>query len=141
MRHHLDSQALGTPLVPDRTVKSVVEAIKAFQGAFIEGSADATFAAAAASIVKMLTPPVEMMVKDTPEKEAPAATLMRQSSASSTMVKSPRGGMYFQKALYDSLQGKLQEALNSVNEKEFSSMEDMRTSLQALLQGNATTEL
>ena len=51
----MESQALGTPLVPDRTVKSVVDAITACQGAFIVGPADATFAAAAASIAKMLT--------------------------------------------------------------------------------------
>ena len=54
LRHHMESQALGTPVVPDRTVASVVGAITACQGAFIEGPADATFAAAAASIAKML---------------------------------------------------------------------------------------
>jgi hypothetical protein len=52
--HHMESQALGTPLEPDRTVLSVVTAITACQGHFIEGAADATFAAAAASIAKML---------------------------------------------------------------------------------------
>ena len=55
LRHHMESQALGTPIVPDRTVKSVVDAITACQGAFIVGPADATFADAAASITKMLT--------------------------------------------------------------------------------------
>ena len=55
LRHHMESQALGTPLVPNRTVKSVVDAITACQGAFIVGPADATFAEAAASIAKMLT--------------------------------------------------------------------------------------
>ena len=55
LRHHMESQALGTPIVPDRTVKSVVDVITACQGAFIVGPADATFAAAAASIAKMLT--------------------------------------------------------------------------------------
>ena len=55
LRHHMESQALGTPLEPNRTVKSVVGAITACQGAFIVGPADATFAAAAASIAKMLT--------------------------------------------------------------------------------------
>ena len=129
--HHMESQAMGTPLVPDRTVKSIVDAITTCQGAFVVGALDQSFESIAATIDKML--------KDTPGKDVSSA--MRKSSTSSMMVKSPRGGMYFQKALYDSLQGKLQEALNSVNEKEFSSMEDMRTSLQALLQGNATTEL
>ena len=55
LRHHMESQALGTPVVPDRTVKSVVDAITSCQGVFIVGPADATFAAAAASIAKMLT--------------------------------------------------------------------------------------
>ncbi len=55
LHHHMESQALGTPLEPDRSVLSVVSAITACQGHFIEGAADATFAAAAASIAKMLT--------------------------------------------------------------------------------------
>ena len=55
LRHHMENQALGTPLVPDRTIASVVGAITAFQGAFIIGPADVTFAAAATSIAKMLT--------------------------------------------------------------------------------------
>ena len=50
LRHHMESQALGTPIVPDRTVASVVGAVAACQGAFIVGPADVTFAAAAASI-------------------------------------------------------------------------------------------
>ena len=37
LRHHMESQALGTPLVPNRTVASVVGAITACQGAFIVG--------------------------------------------------------------------------------------------------------
>ena len=57
LRHHMESQALGTPIVPDRTVKSVVDAITACQGAFILGPVDATFAAAADTIVKMLNTP------------------------------------------------------------------------------------
>ena len=57
LRHHMESQALGTPVLPDRTVKSVVGAITACQGAFIVGSDDATFLEAADSIVKMLTAP------------------------------------------------------------------------------------
>ena len=55
LRYHMESQALGTPVVPDRTVASVVGAITACQGAFIVGPANTTFADAAASIAKMLT--------------------------------------------------------------------------------------
>ena len=55
LRHHMENEALGTPIEPYRTVKSVVDAITACQGAFIVGLTDATFAAAAASIAKMLT--------------------------------------------------------------------------------------
>ena len=51
----MENQALGTPLVPDRTVASVVEVITACQGSFIVGSADETFAAAVNSMTKMLT--------------------------------------------------------------------------------------
>ena len=40
LRHHMESQALGTPIVPNRTVKSVVDAITAWKGAFIVGPAD-----------------------------------------------------------------------------------------------------
>ena len=55
LRYHMENQALGTPLVPDRTVASVVEVITACQGSFIVGSADETFAAAVNSMTKMLT--------------------------------------------------------------------------------------
>ena len=57
LRHHMESQALGTPIEPDRTVKSVVGAITACQGAFIVGPADATFVDAVDSIIKMLKAP------------------------------------------------------------------------------------
>ena len=121
--HHMESQALGTPLVPNRTVKSVMGAVTTCQGAFVVGALDQSFNKIAATIHKML--------KDTPENEAPPAILMRKSS---TTVMTPRGGLHIQKMLYDTLQVKLKEALNSVTEGEFSTMEDMRTSLQALLQ-------
>ena len=52
--HHLDSQALGTPLQPDRSVGSVVGGILGYQGAFIRGRAEEAFVAAAASIANML---------------------------------------------------------------------------------------
>ena len=51
----MESQALGTPLEPHRTVLSVVTAVAACQGTFIEGTADAAFAQAAASVAAMLT--------------------------------------------------------------------------------------
>ena len=57
LRHHMESQALGTPIEPDRTVKSVIGAVTACQGAFIVGSSDATFMDAADSIIKMLKAP------------------------------------------------------------------------------------
>ena len=55
LRHHMENQALGTPLVPDRTVVSVVTAITSCQGAFIRGESHATFQAAADSIANMVT--------------------------------------------------------------------------------------
>ena len=80
LRHHMESQALGTPLEPDRTVKSVVGAITACQGAFIVGPAEATFADAATSIVKMLT--------DVP------------------VTQSPRGGTHVQQTLLNTMDNK-----------------------------------
>ena len=61
LQYHMESQGLGTPLEPDRTVKSVMDAITAHQGAFIEGDADATFQVAADVIVNM--------VMETPQPE------------------------------------------------------------------------
>ena len=87
LRHHMESQALGTPIVPDRTVASVVGAITACQGAFIVGPADATFAAAAASIAKMLT--------DVP------------------VTQSPRGGTHVHKTLVNNMDNKTLVAENS----------------------------
>ena len=86
----MESQALGTPVVPDRTVKSVVDAITACQGAFIEGPAEVTFAMAAASIAKMLT-------------DVPVTT------------QSPRTGTHVQKALLNTMDNKnLAEAIGAL---------------------------
>lgn len=41
--HHLDSQALGSPLEVDKTVRSVVLAITVFQGAFSKGQMNKAF--------------------------------------------------------------------------------------------------
>ena len=54
LRHHLDSQGFLTPLEPNRTVKSVVDAITGCQGAFIQGDKEASFGAAADAIVEMV---------------------------------------------------------------------------------------
>ena len=78
---------MGTPIVPDRTVASVVGAITACQGAFIVGPADATFAVAAASIAKMLT--------DVP------------------VTQSPRGGNRVRQALLNTMDNKSLVAENS----------------------------
>ena len=77
LRYHMESQALGTPMVPDRTVKSVVDAITACQGASIVGPANATFAAAAASIAKMLT--------DVPNSQSPYGTTHVHQTLLNTM--------------------------------------------------------
>ena len=120
LRHHMESQALGTPVVPDRTVKSVVDAITACQGAFIVGPADATFAAAAASIAKMLT-------------DAP-------------VTQSPRGGTHVHQALKDTmdikamvaeisaLKGQRETTLAFLNSGEFSSAEALAAQMKSLLQ-------
>ena len=90
LRHHMESQALGTPLEPDRTITSVLGAITACQGAFIEGETDTTFAAAAASIAKMLTD-VPAMVRQT-------SSLNHQTIGASL---SPRGGTHVHVALLE----------------------------------------
>ena len=57
LRFHMENQALGTPMEPNRSVSSVVGVITACQGAFIVGPADETFAAAVNSMTRMLTDP------------------------------------------------------------------------------------
>ena len=52
--HHLDSQALGSPLEVDKTVRSVVSTITAFQGAFIKREMNEAFRLAADYIAKMI---------------------------------------------------------------------------------------
>ena len=54
LRHHLDSQGFLSPLEPNRTVKSVVDAITSCQGAFIQGDKEVSFGAAADAIVDMV---------------------------------------------------------------------------------------
>ena len=55
LQEHMENQALGTPLKPNNTVKAVVTAITACQGAFIEGPADDAFKEAIDKIIVMLT--------------------------------------------------------------------------------------
>ena len=107
LRHHMESQALGTPLVPDRTVKSVVDAITACQGAFIVGPVDATFAAAAASIAKMLT--------DVP------------------VTQSPRGGTHVHQALKDTMDTKTLVAENGALIDKVTNLESEVDSLRIAL--------
>ena len=90
LRHHMESQALGTPLVPDRTVLSVVTAITSCQGAFIQGESNATFQAAADSIANMV---VEVEVEAvTLPASAPAVAAATIDGLPSTTSLSPRPG-------------------------------------------------
>ena len=156
LRHHMESQALGTPIVPDRTVASVVGAITACQGAFIVGPADATFAAAAASIAKMLT--------DVPVTQSPRGgthvhqallntmdikSLMAEVSAlkdengtlegENSTLKSEVGTLKNENGSLigkvDNLMGQRGAALASLRSGEFTSVEALAAHMEALLQG------
>jgi hypothetical protein len=100
-------QALGTPLVPDRTVASVVGAITACQGAFIEGDAGSAFQRAADSVVKMLaTAPVPA------GSRPPSAAGGRGGAAGPVHVTSGAGGsdgdvVHALRAQLDAVQGTL----------------------------------
>ena len=141
LRHHMESQALGTPLVPDRTVKSVVDAITACQGAFIVGPADATFAAAAASIAKMLTDVpvtqsprggthVHQALKDTVDIKAMAA----ENGALKEEVGTLKSEVGTLKSEVDRM-ARRETALASLNSDEFTSVEALAAHVKALLQG------
>ena len=54
LRHHMDEMALGSPVVPNRTVKSVMDELMAMQGFKLEGDGDQAFAGAVAYIQRML---------------------------------------------------------------------------------------
>ena len=152
LRHHMESQALGTPIVPDRTVKSVVDSITACQGAFIVGPADATFAAAAASIAKMLT--------DVPVAQSPqVGTHVHQALVNTTDIhslivenndlKSENGTLIGKvgslegevgtlKGEVDSLQVvkvRQETALASLRSGQFASVDALAAYMEALLQG------
>ena len=107
LRHHMESQALGTPVVPNRTVKSVVDAITACQGAFIVGPTDATFEAAVASIAKMLT--------DIP------------------VTQSPRGGTHIHQALKDTMDNKTLMVDNNALKGEVGTLKNDNDSLRGAL--------
>ena len=124
LRHHMENQALGTPLVPDRTILSVVTAITSCQGAFIRGESNATFQAAANSIATMVaevavepaTTPVSTAVVAGDGVSSSSSLLPRTSlypsadtglnlnpglSPSPGPGLSPRGGTHAHKALLD----------------------------------------
>ena len=156
LRHHMESQALGTPIVPDRTVASVVGAVAACQGAFIVGPADATFAAAAASIAKMLT--------DVPVTQSPRGgnhvrqallntmdntTLVAENGALKGEVGTLKGEVGTLKGEVGTLKGEVgaltgkvgsligqrETALASLRSGEFSTVEALAAHMEALLQG------
>ena len=138
----MESQALGTPIVPDRTVASVVGAITACQGAFIVGPADATFAVAAASIAKMLT--------DVPVTQSPRGgnrvrqallntmdnkSLVAENSALKGEVGTLKGENGTLKGEVGTLKDQRETALASLRSGEFASVEAVIAHMEALLQG------
>ena len=54
LRHHMDEMALGSPVEPNRTVRSVMAALMAMQGFKLEGEGDQAFAGLVACIQCML---------------------------------------------------------------------------------------
>jgi hypothetical protein len=54
LRHHMDEMALGSPVEPNRTVRSVMAALMALQGFKLEGEGDQAFAGLVACIQRML---------------------------------------------------------------------------------------
>ena len=156
LRHHMESQVLGAPIVPDRTVKSVVGAITACQGAFIVGPADATFADAAASIAKMLTDApvtisprggthVHQALKDTMDIKAMVAEISVLKSENGTLIgkvdslESDNGTLKGENSTLKSEVGTLntrqETALASLNSGEFATAEAVIAHMKALLQG------
>ena len=148
LRHHMESQALGTPLEPNRTVKSVVDAITACQGAFIVGPADTTFAVAAASIAKMLTDvPVTQSprggthVRQTLLDTMDNKTLVAEVSALKSEVGALKGEVGTLKSEVGTLKGengaligKVDGALASLRRGEFISVEAVIAHMEDLLQ-------
>ena len=55
MREHMDREALGSPLHPQRTVKQTMDAITANQGGFMEGDIQASVDSITQGIVDMLS--------------------------------------------------------------------------------------
>ena len=158
LRHHMESQALGTPIVPDRTLASVVGAITACQGAFIIGPADATFAAAAASIAKMLTDvPVTrsprggnhvrhtllntmdytalLNTMDNPTLVAEISTLKSEVGTLTGKVGGLEGENGVLKDENGAWKGQRETALISLRSGEFASVEAVIAHMESLLQG------
>ena len=135
LRHHMESQALGTPIVPNRTVASVVGAITACQGAFIVGSPDATFAAAAASIAKMLTdvPVTQSPRGGTHVHQALLNTMNNETLVSENIaLKGENGTLKGENVV---LKGQKETALAFLRDGEFVSVETLVAHMKALLQG------
>jgi len=85
LRHHMSNQHLGSPLEPDRTVASVVNAITACQGAFVEGPAgDDAFEAAAEAIAQMLDDGVKL--NDDMSTKGASTTAMSKKGISTKAV-------------------------------------------------------
>ena len=144
LRHHMESQALGTPIVPDRTVASVVGAVAACQGAFIVGPADVTFAAAAAKIAKMLT--------DVPVTQSPRGgnhvrqALLNTNSMDNTTLVAENGALKIEVGTLTgkvgslegengTLRGQRETALASLNSGQFASVDEVIAHMKTLLQG------
>ncbi len=71
--HHLDEQALGSPLHPHRTIRNVLNTIGSFEGYWLEGEWEAALERAAEKI--------EKMCKDMKEERAAAGTMLVEERA------------------------------------------------------------
>jgi len=81
--HHLASQALGTPLQPNRTVASVFGEIKTLQGALVEGELDEALSKVATR--------VKCLVEEA--QASPRATPRLTPRTRGSVSANPRGGV------------------------------------------------
>ena len=134
LRRHMESQALGTPIVPDRTVASVVGAITACQGAFIVGPADSTFVAAAASIAKMLT---DIPITQSPRGGTHVHQTLLNAMDNTALVSEISALKKENDTLIgkvDNLMGQREIALASLKSGEFASVDAVIAHIKTLLQ-------
>jgi len=92
LQYHMDGQALGSPMIPNRTVASVLNGLRELQGGFIDGNRDVALKLVADTIVTMLSTSSCADLEDTTPSSPNGKSTLSHNTSKTIMATSSTGG-------------------------------------------------